>query len=357
MNLERMRFRVEIVGEVDGIDIIDSKVASLLYLIDKYGSILSSSKALGIPYSRAWDLISKIERLLNVPVIERKRGGKRGGGTRLTEYGRHILESYLKAYKNYLKKDFEPNTKSIYIPELIYMGSNDPIVEHICKILRDRYSIDVEIEWLGSGLGLASISLGEADICGIHLLDPQTNMYNIPYIEKYWIENRVLIVRGYLRDIGFVSREPLTYDEIIEGILSGKLKLACRQRGTGTRTLLEYILEKECYKRGIALSRIKGRIRGFETEYKTHLDVVKAIAKGEADVGIAIKWAAEQYRLNYMHITWENFDFVISIDSINKKAVREFLNMLKSNEIKRLIHEFEGYRIPQDMGNPIRLIK
>ncbi len=349
-----MKFRVEVVCEIDGVEIIDLKIARLLYYIDKYGSILSASRRLGIPYSRAWEYISRIERFLKVRIIDRKRGGRGGGGACLTDFGKELLNRYIKVYRDVTKRDIDFEDLEITIPDIVYMGSNDPIVEYVFGILRDRYSITTHIEWLGSGLGLASLSLGEADICGIHLLDPETGRYNISYIEKYWLEDKAILVRGYLRDIGFVCRRSLTYDEVIEGILRGELKLACRQRGTGSRTLLKYVLARECRRRGLDFNEVKSRIRGLDTEYRTHIDVVRAIVRGEADVGIAIRWAAEQYKLHYIHITWENFDFVIRLESINKDSIKKFIDVLKSRELLDIVDRFEGYKVTSDVGTLIK---
>lgn len=350
-----MRFRVELIGEVDGVECIDSRVIKLLYLIDKHGSIYSASKSLGMAYSRAWELLSKLERAISAKIVERRRGGKGGGGATLTPIGRAILEEYLSAYEKITGRKFEFSILSdIYVPDVAYMGSNDPIVEKMFGIIRESLNINVGIEWLGSGLGLSCISLGEADIAGIHLVDKETGIYNLPYIEKMWLEDSVVLVEGYLRDIGFVTRRSLGYEDIIEGIIRGELKLACRQRGTGTRTLLLNILEKECRIRGLSFREVKSRIRGLDTEYKTHLDVVRAIASGEADVGLAIRWAADQYKLNYVHVTWEHFDFVIRKEVINRKPIQEFLRVL-SEECKRIIEEFSGYKAKENIGHMIKI--
>ena len=53
--------------------ILDSKLAKILVLIDKYGSILAASKALGIPYSRAWEYILKAENAIGEKIIKAKK--------------------------------------------------------------------------------------------------------------------------------------------------------------------------------------------------------------------------------------------------------------------------------------------
>ncbi|NPB01103.1 MAG: LysR family transcriptional regulator [Crenarchaeota archaeon] len=353
--MRKIKFKIELVGEIDGVECIDSKVVKLLYLIDRYGSIYAASRSLGMAYSRAWELVSKLERALSTKIVERRRGGKGGGGAVLTSAGKAILEKYFSVYEKITGRKFEVSVLSdVYVPEVAYMGSNDPVVEKIFGIIRESLDTSIGIEWLGSGLGLSCISLGEADIAGIHLVDRDTGTYNIPYIEKMWLENSVVLVEGYLRDIGFITRRSLNYDDIIEGILSGELRIACRQRGSGTRTLLISILEKECRSRGLSFREVKQRIRGLDTEYKTHLDVVRAVASGEADVGLAIRWAAEQYRLDYLHVTWEHFDFVIRREILERRPIKEFLKVL-SQDCRRIIEEFSGYRAKKNIGELVKI--
>jgi molybdate transport system regulatory protein len=76
---------------------------TLLELIDKYGSISKAAKELGMSYKAAWDMIDSINNLSSFPVVESKSGGKGGGKTVLTEYGKKILNDY-KTIENLIKK-------------------------------------------------------------------------------------------------------------------------------------------------------------------------------------------------------------------------------------------------------------
>ena len=66
----------------------------LLKAIDRFGSIHRASKELGISYKKAWHQIEDLNRHAPKPVVERKTGGKNGGGTRLTPYGRAVIRWY-----------------------------------------------------------------------------------------------------------------------------------------------------------------------------------------------------------------------------------------------------------------------
>lgn len=66
----------------------------LLKAIDQYGSLKAAAEALGMSYRKAWGDLKKAERYLGVDLIEKLRGGRMGGGTRLTSTGREWMAAY-----------------------------------------------------------------------------------------------------------------------------------------------------------------------------------------------------------------------------------------------------------------------
>ncbi len=68
--------------------------AELLRLLQKTGSITAAARRMGMSYMRAWTLIQTMNRCFKEPLVLPTRGGKRGGGTELTETGLKALECY-----------------------------------------------------------------------------------------------------------------------------------------------------------------------------------------------------------------------------------------------------------------------
>ncbi len=66
----------------------------LLERIDATGSISSAANAMGISYKTAWEAVDSINNLSEQPLVERKAGGQKGGGTTLTTYGRRVVGAY-----------------------------------------------------------------------------------------------------------------------------------------------------------------------------------------------------------------------------------------------------------------------
>ena len=68
--------------------------ARLIALIDSTGSISAAARQMGMSYRRAWQLVEAINASFNRPVVTTAIGGKRGGGAKVTAFGREILASY-----------------------------------------------------------------------------------------------------------------------------------------------------------------------------------------------------------------------------------------------------------------------
>jgi molybdate transport system regulatory protein len=67
---------------------------SLLAAIAETGSITQAAKAIGRSYKWAWDTVEAMNQLAGEPLVQREAGGRNGGGTRLTEHGERLIDSY-----------------------------------------------------------------------------------------------------------------------------------------------------------------------------------------------------------------------------------------------------------------------
>ncbi|MGH7176104.1 MAG: winged helix-turn-helix domain-containing protein [Tepidisphaeraceae bacterium] len=68
--------------------------ADLLEQIEACGSLSEAARRLRFSYRRAWMLCDAMNRRWARALVTTATGGKRGGGTRLTDYGRTVLRSY-----------------------------------------------------------------------------------------------------------------------------------------------------------------------------------------------------------------------------------------------------------------------
>ena len=80
----------------------------LLERIAAFGSISKAAKSMDMSYRHAWELVDSINRQAGRPLIETSVGGKKGGGTKLTEAGKEAVEGFWNIYekfKHFLEKE------------------------------------------------------------------------------------------------------------------------------------------------------------------------------------------------------------------------------------------------------------
>lgn len=66
----------------------------LLKGVEESGSLHQSAADMGMSYSKAWKMLQGLEEEWGVPLLERHTGGKRGGGSALTQAGKLLLTEY-----------------------------------------------------------------------------------------------------------------------------------------------------------------------------------------------------------------------------------------------------------------------
>ena len=66
----------------------------LLRLIVKTGSLRQAAAGMDMSYMRAWSLVRLMNATFRTPLVEALRGGKTGGGARLTPAGETVLALY-----------------------------------------------------------------------------------------------------------------------------------------------------------------------------------------------------------------------------------------------------------------------
>ena len=94
--------------------IFDERAKLLFFLIKEFHSVQSACKQMAISKGKAWEIITNIEKQLNVVMIQRKQGGSRDRKTELTLEGEEFLKffkEYEENVKNYAIKQFKKSYK------------------------------------------------------------------------------------------------------------------------------------------------------------------------------------------------------------------------------------------------------
>ncbi|MEM1579127.1 MAG: substrate-binding domain-containing protein, partial [Archaeoglobaceae archaeon] len=234
--------------------------------------------------------------------------------------------------------------------ELVIIGSHCLGVDAILRISK----IQAKVINVGSTSGILAVKRGEADIAGTHLLS-ENGVYNEPIIRQLGVRNAVL-VKGYLREQGIiVAKGNPKRIKSFEDFIREDVRIINRNRGSGTRILLDMNLKAIAEKIGVRFEQIVKKIRGYEIEAKTHDAVAAAILMNKADAGVGIRSVASIYDLDFIPLRSEEYDFLIPKEKLEKKAVREFLEVLKSEEFARELERIGGLRVYERTGEMIEI--
>lgn len=222
---------------------------------------------------------------------------------------------------------------------LLFIGSHDPLVDEISKILVQRNSKYIlSSAHVGSMGGIQAIRRGEAHLAGIHLLNEKDGSYNQSFVMKYFPNGEASLIEYVGRTQGIMVAKKNPKKIIgISSLCDPDIRYINRQKGSGTRILFDYLCKKE----GIA----SDSIHGYAHEEFTHNDVAKLIAKGEADAGMGVHAAAKLYDLDFIPIYSEQYDLLIPDTMKNHPGIIEILDILKSEEFAEKAAMLGGYTL------------
>jgi len=231
--------------------------------------------------------------------------------------------------------------------DILIAGSNDPFLNMVINQYTRKYFPASLIYYasIGSAKGLVALAQGKALLASSHLFHPETQEYNIPYLSKYLGSEKSVVVNLAYREQGFMVKKgnPLGIKSF-EDLKRNEIKIINRNKGSGTRLLLDYHLKQ--------LGINPEKIRGYENEVNTHLEVGLSVLKGKANVGIGIHYIAEFLGLEFIPIAWERFDLVILKDNLYIKSIRNFLALLDPLNINLFSQKLAGYDL-KDTGKVI----
>jgi len=127
--------------------------------------------------------------------------------------------------------------------------------------------------------------------------------------------------------------------------VGGGLRYVNRQRGAGTRVLLDAELR--------ARGADPGAISGYEREEHTHLAVAAAIAGGRADCGLGVRAAARAFGLGFVPVTREPYDLVVAPDALEDPKLEPLWTLMDTPEFRVAVEALGGYDATE-MGRRIR---
>jgi len=236
---------------------------------------------------------------------------------------------------------YHPRSELLY--NLLAAGSHDLILDLLATVLKERNpQINLSSAHLGSMGGITAVSRGQAHLAGVHLFDPETKEYNLPYIKKFFPDHKMHLVNLAYRMQGWIvpAGNPDGVDKI-NRLSELKLSFVNRQKGAGTRLLFDYLLEEA----GIS----SHQIYGYNREEHTHLNIAAAIAAGTARVGLGILPAARAFGLDFIPLIEERYDLLMHDSFYKSREATLLFKIINDPEFHRQVEAMGGYSM-RDAG-------
>lgn len=222
---------------------------------------------------------------------------------------------------------------------LVVIGSHDPLLDEVADMMhRADPTVFMSSSHVGSMGGIMAIRRGEAHAGGCHLLDKETGVYNLSFLKKYFPNGGIRLVRCVGRQQGLMLAKgnPLDIKEFAD-IAKNGVRYVNRQKGSGTRVLMDYLCEQYAVN--------VGDIYGYEREELTHTSVAAQIANGSADAGMGIYSAVQLYDLDFLPICIEEYDLIIPDHAWETPVVQQLIATLKSPAFREKMLAMGGYTV------------
>lgn len=248
--------------------------------------------------------------------------------------------------------DVELFDEKLRFPDLVVIGSSDILLYEI--LVEADLAHRSRVIPLGSTAGWRAVERGEADVAPTHLLDPETLVFNKPFLDKFRLSDKATLIRGYSRLIGIiVAKGNPKGIRSVEDFLRDDVVIVNRTKGSGTWVYLEFLINRLASEKGMDPVELKNMIKGYGYEVKTHTAVALAVKQGRADAGLALGYVAKLFDLDFIPLTWEEFDFLVLKDRLRKPSVSKFIEVLRDRSfMERVLVKYRGfYSLHNDTGH------
>lgn len=331
---------------------LSTRLIELLVQVHTEGNLSSAAKAMGLSYRHAWDLVRQGENHFGSPLLRMERGK----GSTLTDLGEKIvwadhrimarLKPALDSLASELAAELHRSLQDA-VPMLRVHASHGFAVEQLMERLQDT-GLRVELTY-GSTSGAASaIREGDCDVAGFHIPEGEMEAMALAHYRPWLTEAELVVIDIARRVQGLMVRggNPLQIRRLSD-IARPNVRFINRQAGSGTRLLLEGLLQRE----GIAPASISG----FEQGEYTHAAVAAYVASGMADVGFGLEPPAHQFKLDFVPVATERYFLLCRADRLSSPTVKRLVEALADTDFQAVLTGLPGYD-PTDAGrvSPLR---
>jgi putative molybdopterin biosynthesis protein len=319
------------------------QLIELLAELDATAKLTHAAERAGISYRHAWNLIGDWEKFFGAPLVLKEKGR----GTKLTPLGKSLLlagrraQARLAPELENLASEFARTLNAALsesTPTVTMQASHDFAIAGL-REMSAASGISIDLQYKGSFDALAALRRGECDLAGFHVPEGRLGLL---MAQRY---SECLPMADH-RLIAFVTRvqglmvRPGNPKAIraVSDLCRPDVRMVNRQRGSGTRALLEFLISTGGLDRA--------RMQGYENEEITHAAVAALIAGHQADAGFGVQAAAAQYRLDFVPVCTERYYLACRAAEVASPEIATLRATLRGAPFRELVAGLPGYEAP-----------
>ncbi|WP_031498652.1 substrate-binding domain-containing protein [Bryobacter aggregatus] len=218
----------------------------------------------------------------------------------------------------------------------LILAGCDPATGLLSRMVERISGVEIVSAPASSKLALTWLTEGKVHIAGSHLEDAKSGEFNLPFLRNEYPNEDFLVVTFARWEEGLVvaSGNPKNINRI-DDLARKNVKFINREPGSGSRGLLEQLLEKA----GIP----QAKVRGFDRIAYGHLAAAYCVLSLDADVCLATRSAAQTFGLDFIPLHSERYDLVMRRRTGELPAVKAFLDVLQRATLRRKLEVLAGY--------------
>ncbi len=222
----------------------------------------------------------------------------------------------------------------------LLLAGCDPATSLLSGMVEKISGVDIVSAAASSKLALTWLKEGKVHIAGSHLEDSKTGEFNLPYIRKEFPGEDISVVTFARWEEGLVLApgNPKRVRKI-EDLARKNIKFANREPGSGSRALLDKLLEKA--------GMDARNVQGYDRIAYGHLAAAYCVVSHEADACLATRSAAQTFGLDFVPLHSERYDLVMRKRTTDLPAVKAFLDVLQRATLRRKLEVLAGYDTSQ----------
>jgi len=329
--------------EDDPAGTLDARLLPLLRAIAAASSLAAAVVACGVSYRAAWGLLRDYQRRLGEPLVVLERGR----GARLTAPAERLLAADAAAMRR-LARVLPTLALEIGLrarPDaavgrgpLRVAASHDLALAALANEPPAGSGLRLDVAFMGSLHALEAFAAGRVEVAGFHVpLDLRSQAERDDFLRGLRVR-RDHLLRFVDRDQGLMlpAGNP-AHVRHFRDIAAHGLRFINRQRGSGTRLLIDQMLAREAVD--------PHAVVGYGTEEFTHPAVAATVASGRADVAFGLRAAAAAQRLAFVPLVRERYLLAVRRKDVADPAVIRLARVLASAAFARMVGRLPGYRV------------